>query len=430
MTFYRKSDCHAQLEAEADYLHSPEIPQDEFATHKWALKDINRFRLESFQQIFKKYADSIGNDALFVGFLEETDRSVGKNITFASAHIQMLLLSAENGFPPAQAVINRVFQSYNIDWPSEYIGKKVSWLLRGTEAGCMIARSDLMKIDCSLAQNATATFLKEGAFRKHYSTQLNDEQWAGAGIQNRVDISDRTQNTPTKTISSDAPSRLARFSVDQGIDAHLEIHPVLKVESDLSNSEVLYEACLAGCSTVVRQLCRDGVNAGICGKPNGATCLHWLFNFQPEEMNEIATLLINNGANVNSHLKTTRPAPRFFFPFTWPAGTPLHWAVGVSSTSAVAVLLRHDIDCRSRNRVDPYKYDIDCRYLSQYTMTTAGSIFSVPPGQPEGLSAMDIAVANHDWTILETIIAAGRKETGICDSDEEGYTPFHRLEDN
>lgn len=430
MIFQRKSDCHVQSVAEADYLRLPEIPQDELATHKWALKDINRFHLEGIQQTFKKHANSVGNDDLFVGFLEGTDRSVGENITFTSAHIQMLLVSAENGFAPAQAVINRVFQSYNIDWPSEYIEKRLFWLLRGTEAGCMIAKSDLMKIDSSLAQNATATFFKDGAFREHYSTQLNDEQWAEAGNQNRVDKFDQTQNTRNKTISFNAPSRLARFSVGQGVDAHVEIHPMLKTETDLFNSEVLYKACLAGCSTVVRQLCRDGVKAGVFGKPNGATCLHWLFNFQPEDMNEIATLLINNGANVHSHLKTTRPAPRFFFPFTWPAGNPLHWAVGVSSTSAVAILLRHGIDCRSRNRVDPYKYDINCRNLSHYTTTSAGSSFSVPPGQPEGLSALDIAVANHDWTILDTIIATGCKETGVCDSDEEGYTPFHRLEDS
>lgn len=189
-------------------------------------------------------------------------------------------------------------------------------------------------------------------------------------------------------------------------------------------------ACLTGCSTVVRQLCHDGVKAVGFGSLDGATCLHWLFSFQPEEMNEIATLLISRGANVNSHLKTTRLVPRFFFPFTWPAGTPLHWAVGASSTSAVAVLLRHGIDCRSRNRIDPYTYDEDCRYLDQPTMTTAHSRFSAPPEQPEGLSALDIAVANHDWTILDTIIATGCKETGISDSDEEGYTPFHRLEHN
>lgn len=426
--FERKSDCQAQLVAKADKLRLPEIPQVEFATHKWALKDISRFHLESIQQAFKKYADSMNDNDLFVGFLQGTYQSIGEDVTFTSVHIQMLLVSAENGFAPAQAVINRVFQSYNIEWPSEYGKKRLHWLFKGTEAGCMIARADLMNIDSGLAQNATSTFFKEGAFQKHYSTQLNDDEWAEAKNQNSSDTSDQMQNTRNRASNSDASPR---FSPGRGTDVHIASHPIFKAETGLSKSELLYIACLAGCSTVVRQFCHDGVNAGVLGKSNGATCLHWLFNFQPGEMNEIATLLINSGANVNSHLKTARPGLRFFFPFTWPAGTPLHWAVGASSTSAVTVLLRHGIDCRSRNRIDPYTYDDDCRYIDHYTgMLTADSQFSVPPERPEGLSALDIAVANHDWTILDTIIATGCKETGICDSDEEGYTPFHRIEYN
>lgn len=422
--FERKSDCQAQVVAKAD-KRLPEIPRIEFATHRWALKDISRFRLEGIQQAFQKYPDSINDNDLFVGFLQMTYQSVGEDIKFTSAHIQMLLVSAENGFAPAQAVINRVFQSYNIEWPSEYVKKRLYWLSRGTEAGCMIARSDLMNIDSGLAQNATATFSKEGAFRKHYSIQLN-EKWAETETQNRSDTYNPKQNNRNGANESDASPG---FSAGQGTNAHIEFHPIFEAETDLSKSEILYVACLAGCSTVVRQLCHDGVNAGEFGKSNGATCLHWLFNFQPEDMNEVATLLISSGANVNSHLKATRPVPRFFFPFTWPAGTPLHWAVEASSTSAVTVLLRHGIDCRSRNKIDPYAYNEDCRYLDNYK-NIADSSFSTPPGQSEGLSALDIAVANHDWIILDTIVATGCKETGICDSDEEGYTPFHRLEHN
>lgn len=162
--FDRKSDCQAQLVAKADKWRLPEIPRVEFATHKWALKDISRFHLESIQQAFEKYADSMNDNDLFVGFIQGTYQSVGEDITFTSAHIRMLLVSAENGFAPAQAVINRVFQSYNIEWPPEYAKKRLYWLSRGTEAGCMIARLDLMNIDNGLAQNATATFLKKAHF--------------------------------------------------------------------------------------------------------------------------------------------------------------------------------------------------------------------------------------------------------------------------
>lgn len=100
----------------------------------------------------------MGDNDLFVSFREETYESIGENITFTSAHIQMLLVSAEYGFTRGQAVINRVLQSYNIEWPSEYLQNRLYWLSRGAEAGCMIARSDLMSIDSGLAQKATASF--------------------------------------------------------------------------------------------------------------------------------------------------------------------------------------------------------------------------------------------------------------------------------
>ncbi|MCJ1267508.1 hypothetical protein MMC22_007393 [Lobaria immixta] len=280
----------------------------------------------------------MSSNDLFVAFLEGTDHSVGEDITFASRHIQMLLASAENGFTPAQAVINRVLESYDIEWPIEYAEKRLCWLSRGTAAGCLIAKSNLMKIDSGLAQNETATFLKEGAFRKHYSTQLSGEKREGIENQNRPARSYQAQNHRNSRTSFGPDPKLASFSVGQETDASIEIHTISKAEIDLRNCEMLYMACMAGCSKDVRRLCHDGVNAG----------------FLESRMGLLACIGIR----------------------------------------------------------------------------TSDDIFSVPPEPPEGLSALDIAVANYDWAILETIVAAGCKETGICDSDEEGYTPFHRLEGN
>lgn len=366
----------------------------------------------------------MSSNELFVSFLERTVSSVDEDITFNSVHIQMLLASAENGFTPAQALINRVLKSYNIEWPLEYAKKKLCWLSKGAEAGCLIAKSDLAEIDSGLAQTAAATFFNGGAFQKHYSTEPNGEIQAEIGSHDGPAPAYQTQNFCNRTTSIESDPKSENYSVGQGSDAAVKVH------LNLRNYEMLYMACLAGYVKDVKRLCHGDVNVGLYGKPDEITCLHWLFNFPPEEMNEVAALLIRSGADVNSHSKLKTPVTRFFFPFTWPAGTSLHWAVAASNTSAVMILLRHGIDCRSRNGVDPYRYDMNTRYLDQAGTTTSSEIFSIPPEPPEGLSALDIAVANHDWAILETIVAAGCKETGICDSDEEGYTPFHRLEDN
>lgn len=96
---------------EANNLHLLDTPRDEVAAHKWALNDVSPIRLEGIQQTFEKNGSSMSSNDLLVSLLECTDRLIGKDITFTSVHIQMLLMSAEKGFTPAQAVINRVIQS-------------------------------------------------------------------------------------------------------------------------------------------------------------------------------------------------------------------------------------------------------------------------------------------------------------------------------
>lgn len=134
----RKFDCHAQPVAEPDNLRFLNTERVEPAIHNWALNDISQFRLEGVWHTFKNRRSTMSSNDLFVGFLEGTYQTVGEDIKFSSVHIQMLLASAEDGFTPAQAVINRVLQSYNIEWPLKYAGKNFCWFSRGTKAGCLI----------------------------------------------------------------------------------------------------------------------------------------------------------------------------------------------------------------------------------------------------------------------------------------------------
>ena len=43
---------------------------------------------------------------------------------------------------------------------------------------------------------------------------------------------------------------------------------------------------------------------------------------------------------------------------------------------------------------------------------------------------LDITAANHDWQMLRAIIALQNNSVDISQTDEEGYTPFHRVEYN
>ncbi|KAL9117634.1 MAG: hypothetical protein Q9187_005829 [Circinaria calcarea] len=56
--------------------------------------------------------------------------------------------------------------------------------------------------------------------------------------------------------------------------------------------------------------------------------------------------------------------------------------------------------------------------------------YSFPASPVAGLSMLDITAANHDWQTLRAIIALHNNTVDVSQTDEEGYTPFHRLEYN
>ena len=144
-------------------------------------------------------------------------------------------------------------------------------------------------------------------------------------------------------------------------------------------------------------------------------------------MTEMAAPLIQNGVNVNARLCMRNAGKKWVFPYAWPAGAPLHWAVAASSMTAVTVLIESNANCGIRDGVDPYRYDLNVRYL---LLEGPDGSHSVPPTQPEGLSAMDLAVANHDSRMVETLGEAKSSKDDVARADEEGYCAFHRLEYN
>ena len=108
-------------------------------------------------------------------------------------------------------------------------------------------------------------------------------------------------------------------------------------------------------------------------------------------------------------------------------GTPLHWAAGNSNPHAFAALLNVGADVMLRNGIDPYVDDLNVRYMEGEGNPGQG-YYSFPLAPCEGFSALDVAVANHDWRILETLQESQIKNFDLSQADEEGYTPFHRLQ--
>ena len=397
---------------------TPLAPEHQRIAHRWQLQTIQPFLfLERALDVFLKFEDDTLSDVqLFPIFLHWTCVSMHENVSIASAHMQPLFAVAEKGFPPAQGIVNRVLQSYGIEWPAQYEKNKLQWLVNGAAAGCLVAKADLLKIDEALAHKAESTFREKHGYQQHYTPQDDKDYWI-----------EMVAYDPTKKQEELRASDVSKGSMPLMPLLPNTLKQSFEHQNDFQKQKMLYMACLAGNPHITRQLCRLRVRATLTGEPNGATCLHWLFNFPPQFMKEMAALLIQNGGNVNARLYMRNAGKQWVFPYAWSAGTPLHWAVAASNATAVTVLIESNANCGIRDGVDPYRYDSNVRFL---LLQGPDGSHSDPPTQPEGLSAMDLAVANHDLRMVETLGEAKSSKDEVARADEEGYCPFHRLEYN
>lgn len=187
----------------------------------------------------------------------------------------------------------------------------------------------------------------------------------------------------------------------------------------------LYKACLVGCRHSVLVLCQHGADASIPTARNQLTCLHWLFNFPTDQIEGVLTALLKAKANINALADPVPWIANFHFPFSWPSGSPLHWAVFTACHTAVTGLLRQGADPTVRDSRDPYMADENVRQMHCHGNPEIGE-FSEPDHEPLGFSVLDLATALHDAQSIRLIRQFSTTQV-LLGEDEEGYTPCHRL---
>lgn len=97
-----------------------------------------------------------------------------------------------------------------------------------------------------------------------------------------------------------------------------------------SGETPLYKACAAGHAPAIKELLHFAADPTVTTNPDtdsAISCLHWLFQLEAEHMDEVTSLLIKSGADVNARAAcilqhgTRKPIPYDQFPFHWPHGT-------------------------------------------------------------------------------------------------------------
>jgi ankyrin repeat protein len=329
-----------------------------------------------------------------------------------SLQLEMLKASAEKGYIPAQAVIERVQKSYGIAFngPSDY-------LANGAATGSIYAMLELASRDSQSAEAARMRLFEATGYNQFFSP-------LPASFDVSQDATDADGNTLLHRLSARGNiTELQRVLRDQ--------REKMKLNSRNRHGETaLYKACLTGCWQTVSLLYHHGAKASIPSHLNGLTCLHWLFNFPHGRIDEVAKTLVRSGANVNAtaHSNPTEALIDYHFPFQWPLGTPLHSAVHTRNRAAVRALMSRGADASIRDIRDPYVIDLNVRQMHVHGMTETGES-SRPDHTPLGFTPVDLAAALHDGEILELLALNGKPDTSTLfrANDEEGYTPFHRL---
>lgn len=398
------SDCN-EIEQESSTRETSASRSESDSNDKYLLQenfemgDIRRYLLQSLEISYRTQGHHMTGSELFAIFLYRSYATVSQiNFTYDSLHIQALIQAARKGFVPAQALVFRVLNSYSISWIDALSSVEVDiWLFRGVSTGSGLSYDDLKSINLSIAEEARQVFRENGGLI-------------------HLDL------MPTTSILHQA----AMLGDTGAITQQLRI-PATFVNALDRGKTALYVACVAGHWRTVKILCEAGADASIASAPLGLTCLHQLSNFSTSHINEVADLLVLRGANPDAI--QFEDMYRDHFPFVWLCGTPLHHAVQASNRTAVAALLRIGADLFLRNTSDPYLYDINVRYMDSEDDMVEGGYHRMK-NEVLGFNSMDLAAANHDWGILEEMLNQGITGPDVFRTDEEGYSPFHRLEYN
>lgn len=395
------------------------------APHRLKIPAIQHFSFLGFSKAFEGYGSSMTSGELFSLFLNSTYYAIPSGtLTRESRAIKQLLLAAERGFIPAQAVVNIVLQSCGIELPTEYLRARQQWLFEGATIGCPLAKNDLKLLDAMAEERASFEFRERGGYQQYYYSDVKRAQWR------------RWRDKNVRSGNSLGEIDITTLSVDDHKDERPPTTPNLTCRDSVEDKplpiwEILYLSCLAGDTQTVLQLCNAGVDASVIGEPSGATCLHWLSAFPPDDMEHILAVLISSGAYLEEEVvESENLLQNHTYPYSWPPGTALHWAVTVSNQHAVQALLQQGADLYHRNGYDPYMYDHDVRYLENEAEDEAQGSFSVPTGECLGMSPFDLAVCFRDSSTLSTILEVRGPTALKFEADEEGYTPFHRLQYN
>ncbi|KAI9790680.1 MAG: hypothetical protein M1833_001769 [Piccolia ochrophora] len=261
--------------------------------------------------------------------------------------VDYLTAAGKAGFVPAQAIYGQIINGRGLK-PRVDPSTVADWALNGVAQGYVFSgRSS--NVGSQAMDKAKQTFRDNGGYCIDAFLDQREilalcrrqkmlEDWSQKhDVQSKIDFEGNTILHAAAALGClDSVQRL--------------IHMGALIDGKNANRETaLYKACQAGHSNVTRHLIEQGAEILVVSRRESLTPLHWLFVFPPNEIRNIALLLVGNGKTsvnakmvpekVNTSIDFARSVPLKHFPFELPFGTPLHWASFARNVTAIETLL-------------------------------------------------------------------------------------------
>lgn len=262
--------------------------------------------------------------------------------------VQSLYQCAASGYLPAQAIYSQIYSG------RVSLGQLVEadvhpavdeWITAAVESGYLFPAPGTLQTGTKSFKQAWDQFRRSGGYNIHYCS--GEDRGSENGLQDG-------SNT----------GLFGRLDEDlEGLDLHLaaamdDLQPgVLSFLLDIPNAinskdrwgdTPLMKCCMAGHIRSLRALIKAGADANLINEISQVSPLHWLFVFPEENVEEACSLLQSGGADFR-HPKNASGFESFHFPFAWPSGGPLHWAVFSGRAKAAEALIRHGMDTKTRD---------------------------------------------------------------------------------
>lgn len=321
-----------------------------------------------------------------------------------------IIYAAYASLPAAEGIGVRILEALDlVDQESPEI--LLNWVRKAVSTGSLAAAEDMARLHPEYLPEAKQAFRDSGGYNDiPQLIQADGESSSAEFINLTIESASQfcnSQGTPDFVLDNQGNclSHYAAMYGKSSVVKYLVSERGACVNAqDYLDETPLYKACLSGDETAVRTLIQLNADVQKVSKPFNISCLHWLFNFDTTAIEDVARLLIVDGkANVNATIKTTAVGNvkqhllTEHFPFHWPFGTPLHWAIAARSQVAADVLL-------------DFGADIDA--------------FDFPEDDNDRQTSLTMAMYRHDAEMVEYLLNKG----AACDDiDSKGRNLVHMM---